>query len=211
MTTRVVLPSAGHPGWPPFRRVSESEANRGRQLPEHAHEREEVLTYVTEGFASYQLAGGAVEPLARGSARLLTAPGRVTHRVAPAQGGAIRWFNLVVALPSDSTGAPRLQSMDPEAPTFEEDTVHVRPILGRGATMSSSLGLECHALQFSEESTTFRGVGADRRAVLYALSGRGSVDQREVEAGAAAFVEGLAGVAVHGAAGFAAILVTAPA
>jgi len=168
------------------------------------------LTYVTEGFASYQLESGTIEPLQRGSARLLTAPGRVSHRVSPAKGGAIRWFNLVVALPESSTGSPRLQSMGPQTPTIEEDTVLVRPILGPGAPMASAAGFECQELQFTGEATTFRRLSSNRRAILYAMSGRGAVDQREIEGGEAAFIEGMPGIAVQGRDGFRVILATAP-
>jgi len=210
VTTRLLVPSRGQPSWTPFQRVTESIANRGRQLPAHAHEREEVLTYVTEGFASYQLERGTVEPLQHGSARFLTAPGRVSHRVSPTKSGAIRWFNLVVALPASSTGTLRLQSMSPQAPTIEEDTVSVRPILGPGAPMASVAGVECQELQFTGEGTTFRRVGSSRRAILYAMSGRGAVDQREIAGGEAAFIEGMQGVAVQGSDGFCAILATVP-
>jgi redox-sensitive bicupin YhaK (pirin superfamily) len=210
VTTRRLLPAPTQPNWNPFQRVAESIATRARQLPAHAHEREEVLTYVTEGFASYQLEGGAVEPLPQGSGRLLSSPGRASHRVSPGKGGAIRWFNLVLALPAGVTGAPRLQSMAADAPAIVEDTVRVRPIVGAQAPMVSSAGLECQELRFSEEGTTFRKVGSERRAVLYAMSGRGRVDQREIEAGEAALIEGMPGVAVQGTEGFCVILATAP-
>jgi redox-sensitive bicupin YhaK (pirin superfamily) len=210
VTTRRLLPIPAQPNWSPFHRVAESVANRARQLPRHAHEREEVLTYVTEGFASYQLESGATEFLERGSGRLLTAPGRVTHCISPAQGGAIRWFNLVMALPAGSSGGIRLQMMGPHTPTIEEDTVLVRTMVGPRAPMTSAAGLECEELQFRTEGTTFRKLGPGRRAVFYAMSGRGSVDQNAIEAGEVAFIEGMPGVAVHGDGGFSGILATAP-
>jgi redox-sensitive bicupin YhaK (pirin superfamily) len=211
VTTRLLVPSTGQPSWAPFRRVAESTASRGRQLPAHAHEREEVLTYVTEGFASYQLESGPPEALPRGSARLLTAPSRASHRVSPAKGGAVRWFNLVWALPAGSTGTLRLQTMGPETPTNEEDTVGVRTIMGPGAPMASAAGIECQERLFTAEGTTFRRLGPNRRAIVYALSGRGTVNQREIEGGEAAFIEGLQGIAVQGGDGFRALLTTAPA
>jgi redox-sensitive bicupin YhaK (pirin superfamily) len=211
VTTRLLLPISAQSTWKPFHRVAESVANRARQLPTHPHEREEVLTYVTEGFASYQLGAAPPESLERGSGRLLTTPGRVTHRISPAEGGAIRWFNLVVALPASSGGEPRLQRLGPDTPTTEEDTVLVRRIVGPRAAMTSSAGLECQELRFRTEGTTFRQVGPGRRAVFYAMSGRGSVDQKAIEAGEVAFVEGMPGVAVHGDSGFSGILATAPA
>jgi redox-sensitive bicupin YhaK (pirin superfamily) len=210
VTTRLLVPTSTQPTWAPFLRVAESVANRARQLPTHAHEREEVLTYVIEGFASYQLENGTVESLQRGGGRLLTTPGRVSHRISPAEGGAIRWFNLVLALPVGSTGPSRLQLMSPHAPTVEEDTVLVRPIVGPRGPMSSAAGFECEELRFPNDGTTFRKVGLDRRAFFYAMSGRGSVDHKDIEAGEAAFVEGMPGVAVRGSNGFSAIFGAAP-
>jgi redox-sensitive bicupin YhaK (pirin superfamily) len=210
VTNRLLVPTPTQPEWRPFRRVAESVANRARQLPAHSHQSEEVLTYVTDGFASYQLEGGNMEPLPRGSGRLLTVPGRASHRISPGTGGAIRWFNLVLSLPAGSAGDVRLQLMDAQGPILKEDQVHVRPIVGSGAQMASAAGLECHELQFTDEATTFRKIGSDHRAFLYATAGRGSVDQRAIEAGEVAFIEGMPGVAVQGKPGFSAILATAP-
>jgi redox-sensitive bicupin YhaK (pirin superfamily) len=176
----------------------------------HAHEREEVLTYVTEGFASYQFESGPIQPLRRGSGRLLTSPGRTTHCISPTQGGAIRWFNLVLSLPASSTGVARLQLMDPQEPAIEEDTVLVRSIVGPRSAMTSSAGLVCEELQFRTEGTTFRKVGPAQRALFYAMAGRGSVAHQPIESGEVAFVEGMPGIALHGEAGFGGIFASAP-
>lgn len=210
VTARRVLPTAAQAEWRPFERVAESIANRARQMPVHAHERSEVLTYVTEGFASYQLEKDAIEPLERGSGRLLTTPGRVSHRISPAQGGAIRWFNLVLGLPPGASGAARLQRLLPAAETAEEEKVRVRSIVGPQGPMTSAAAMECDELRFVDEGTTFRRLGSDRRAVFYAMSGRGSIDQKDIEAGEAAFVEGMPGVSIRGDAGFWGVLATVP-
>ncbi len=210
VSTRLVIPSSAQPAWPPFRRLGESIASRGRQLPAHAHAAEEVLTYVIEGFASYQLDAGPSVPLSQGSARLLTALSRVNHRVVPAEGAAIRWFNLVVGLPQASVGGPQLQAAGPGVPPVEVDNVRVVRLVGPEAPMRSSAGLECADLLFVQESTTFATLGGGRRAIVYALAGHGSVDQRDLSSGEAALAEGLPAVAIRGAPGFRAILATAP-
>ena len=207
---RLVIPTASQPAWPPFRRVGESIASAGRQLPRHVHEHEEVLTYVTEGNASYQLEEAPVEALPSGAARLLTAPGKVSHRVSPAQGSAIRWFNLVVGLPTPAAGAPRAQAMAPDAPRQEVDNARVLALVGPRAPMTSGAGLECQELAFDVASTTFARLGARRRAILYALAGQGLVAQQSVSAGEAALVEGLPAVPIQGSPGFRAIWATAP-
>lgn len=210
VTTRLLVPTAAQPSWSPFQRVAESIANRARQLPTHAHERVEVLTYVTEGFATYQLEAGTPESMQRGGGRLLTTPGRVTHRISPAHGGAVRWFNLVLSLPMPTAGAPRLQQIGPDAPTVEEGPVRIRPIVGPQAPMSSSAGFECQEIQFRSEGTTFSRIGTDRRSLFYATSGRGSVAQQPVEAGEVAFIEGMPGISIQGDGGFSGILAIAP-
>ncbi|HTW55473.1 MAG TPA: hypothetical protein VMG36_03375 [Thermoplasmata archaeon] len=210
VTTRLVLPTGGQPVWPPFVRVAESAASQGRTLPAHAHEREEVLTFVTEGFAVYQLGHDAPVALSQGAARLLTTGVRTEHRVSPAHGGAIRWFNLVVGLPAADARAPRLQSAGADSPTIEVDTVRVRPLVGPRAPMTSGAGLECQELVFVNESTTIPRVGPRRRGVLYALAGRGTVDDQPLEAGEAALVEGVPGISVRGHVGFRAMFATGP-
>ena len=210
VSTRLLVPTASQPAWPPFRRIAESIASHGRQLPAHAHELEEVLTYVTEGFAAYQVEDGPVDSLPQGSARLLSAPSRVTHRVAPSRGAAVRWFNLVVGLPKGASGTPQLQSAGPERPSLDVDDVRVLPLVGARAPMVSATGLECQDMVFSQRSTTFLRVGELRRAVLYALAGQGTVDQEGVSAGSAVLAEGLPGVALQGSPGFRAIFATAP-
>lgn len=211
VTTRSVVPSTAQPEWVPFRRITEGIASKGRTLPPHAHEREEVLTYVTEGFAVYQLGHDAPLALSQGSARLLTTGARVEHRVSPAQGGAIRWFNIVVTLPAGDTRPARVQSAAADTPVVEVDTVRVRPLVGPRAPMASAVGLEAQEMLFVADSTTIPRVGPRRRAFVYALAGRGAVDDRPIETGEAALVEGVPGISVHGTVGFRAIFASAPA
>lgn len=210
VTTRLVIPSAGQSAWPPFMRLAESVASRGRQLPAHAHEREEVLTYVTDGFASYQVEDGPVEVLQPLSAQLLTSPTKVTHRVSPSKGGAIRWISLVMTLPDGFSGGRRLQSSTFDSPPVEEDNTLVRRLVGPRARMVTSSGFECTDIVFSENSTTFRRVGQDRRGLVYALAGRGTIDRQDIEAGEAVLMDGIPGTSVRGDEGFRVLLATAP-
>lgn len=209
-TTRLVLPTAVQAAWPPYHRVAETVATRTRQFPPHAHEGEEVLTYVIEGSASYQLESGAIQPMRPGSARLLSATSRAAHRINPSQGGVIRWFSLVAGLPDGASGAVRLQASEPPASPRYDESAHVRPLVGPGATMTSAMGLESAEISFVELSTTYRRLGHGRRGLVYSLSGRGSVDGNPLEVGEAALVEGAAGIAIQGNEGFRVIVATAP-
>ncbi len=210
VTVRLGLPTSTLPAWPPFRRLAEGIASRGRRLPPHAHEREDVLTFIVEGFASYQLEDGPVASLPQGAARLLTAVRRTTHRVDPAEGAAIRWFNLVVDLPPSYVGRDDLQSVGPETSSLEIDNVRVRKLVGPRGPMRSGAGLICEALTFPDASTTFRRVGAGSRALLYVSAGAGAVDEQPIAAGESAFLEGVPGVSVRGTPGFQAVWATAP-
>lgn len=208
--TRLILPTSAQPVWPPYHRVGETAADRARPFPAHSHEHEEVLTFVRDGFASYQTENGPVELLQAGSARLLTSPSRTTHRISPARGGAIRWFNLVVALPVTVAGPRRLQSSEAPATPFYEENAIARPLVGPQGPMSSDAGLECRELTFVESSTSFLRVGHDRRGLVYAFSGRGIIEDHGLETGEAALVEGAAGIAIHGTPGLQVIAITAP-
>lgn len=208
--SRLVLPTSVQPAWPPFRRVGETVANRVRTVPPHSHERGEVLTYVIEGFASYRFASEPAKLLEPGSARLLTCPTQATHSISPARGGPVRWFSLVVDLPDAASGDNRLQPIPSStAPVYEDETI-VRPLVGPESRVTSLSGLECREISFEQPSTTFLRVGHGRRAIVYALTGRGSVDARGLEAGEAALVEGAAGIAIQGSARFRVIAATVP-
>ena len=210
VTTRLVLPTTLQPAWPPYRRVSEGIASARRQLPSHAHEREEVLTYLIEGRASYQLEGGPVESLSAGSALLLTAPARSRHSISPAEGASVRWFNLVLDLSGAFDAPARLQATDSTPGRRLVDEVEVRPLTGPRGPMTAGSGLESEVLAFLTESTTFRKVGPGRRAIVYAWAGEGSVDEHAVRAGETALIEGVPGVAVRGMEGFQAVFTSVP-
>ena len=210
-TTQLVIPTSSQPAWPPFVRVGETLSDRVRQFPAHTHEHHEVLTYVSEGFASYQLGTEPPERLVPGSARLLTVPSRSAHRISPAQGGPIRWFNLVVTLPPTAQGESRLQGSEaPSRPPEYDGTPVIRPLVGPKAPMASAAGLECRDITFVEPGTTFQRVGHERRGFVYVLSGRGTVDGHSVEMGEAALADGVAGLAIHALQDLRVITATAP-
>lgn len=209
-TTRLVLPTSDQPAWPPYLRVGETAVNRARPFPAHSHLREEVLTYVIEGFASYQMGDRPEELVKPGGVRLLTSPSRSAHRIRPSRGGPIRWFNLVVRLSEASTGEPRIQASDASAAPPSDEDAFVRPLVGPGSSMTSGAGLECHEITFLAPGTIFHRVGHGRRGLVYAIAGRGTVDGHRVEGGEAALVEDAAGIAVQGTEGFRAISATAP-
>jgi redox-sensitive bicupin YhaK (pirin superfamily) len=209
-TTRTVLPSGSGETLPPFERVAETVATPRRRFPPHRHEGVEVLTYVTEGSASYVYGSGAADPLAPGAVRLLTAPTSVSHTIEAKEGSTVRWFAAVVPLAKGAAGPSRLQSGFAQPSAVQPDGTVVRHVLGPPTGLTSAAGLECVALEFRESGTAFQRVGHDRVAVCYVLSGEGKVDNRPLEVGEAALVEDSAAVAVHGLAGFRTILLSAP-
>jgi redox-sensitive bicupin YhaK (pirin superfamily) len=209
VTSRTVLPSAGQGPWPPFERVGEIVATAGRKLPAHAHEHQEVVTYVIEGFATHVLGAAAPEPLRPRSVVVLAAPGKITHALSPAEGSTIRWASVVVALPPASAGAPTEQRAQLGDPAPQPDGTVVRRLVGAGG-LRSQVALECDEIEFVASGTSFRRIGHDRRAVLYAFRGRGRVDAFPVEEGEAALIERVSGIGLHGEPGFRALLASVP-
>ncbi len=209
-TNRLVIPSVGLNAWLPFVRVGETIASRARQFPPHTHEHEEVLTYLSEGSATYRLGERPGETASAGTAFLLSSASNVTHSISPIKGGSVRWFVLVIALRAELS-EPRLQSSHlSEASTFEEKT-QVRRLVGPRAPMTSHTGLECRELVFVQRSTSFLRVGHDRHAVVYAMSGAGTVDGRGLQAGEGALISDVSGIAIAGTPGLRVIAATAPA
>ncbi|HTW55451.1 MAG TPA: pirin family protein [Thermoplasmata archaeon] len=210
-TSRLVIPSSGQPAWPPFARAGEVVVSVGRRFPSHTHQGEEVLTYVLEGAAQYKESTGAARSLPAGSAAFLTAPGRAAHTIGPEAGSTIRWFSSVVQLPATASAVPNLQWADPHPGDPQTDGSATRTLVGPNGPMRSGAGLSAQVIRFADDGTTFRRIGHDRRAIVYALRGRGEVDGRPIEIGEAALIDRLAGVALHGFPGFAAMLLTMPA
>jgi redox-sensitive bicupin YhaK (pirin superfamily) len=209
-TTRVALPTGSQPSWPPFERVAETIATARRPFPVHRHSGVEVLTYIIEGSASYELGSDAPRPLVAGSTVLLTAPAPVSHTVKPAAGHTVRWFSLVSTLPSGSSPPGRLQPGLADARRGSAEGTVVRRLLGPGTAITSAIGMEGVAIGFESAATSFQKVGHNRVAVCYALAGRGRLDNEVLEGGEAAFVNDAAGVALEGEAGFHVVFIHAP-
>jgi quercetin 2,3-dioxygenase len=209
-TARLLLPGPGISTWLPFTRAVETIATAARQLPAHAHEGEEVLTYMFEGFADYQYQSDPPAPLPPGSVRLLTSPSKSTHRISPARGSAIRWFSLVVRLPPSVKGDSRVQSAQPASTGTQPDGTVVHDLVGPGSPISAKSGLTAREVSFTSAGTTFQRMGRDRRGLVYALAGRGGIDSQPIEGGEGVLVEGASGIAVHGQAGLRVLVASAP-
>jgi redox-sensitive bicupin YhaK (pirin superfamily) len=190
--------------------VAETIATPRRPFPAHRHEKQEVLTYVIEGSATYTFGHDPPEPLAPGSTKLLTAVTSVSHAISPGQGRVVRWYSLVATLPDGQASANRLQSLRVEPSAMQPDGTVLRQLIGRGSPITSSAGLECEVIEFQEEGTSFRRVGHDRIAVVYALAGPGMVDNACLDGGEAALVDDAAGIALKGEPGFQVIFATGP-
>lgn len=209
-TARLVVPSAGISSWPPMSRAVETLATQTRQLPAHSHEREEVLTYVVEGFASYQYESQPAVAMPAGSVRLLSATTKVSHRVSPARGGSIRWFSLVSGLPASADGAPSSQASQPRESELQPDGTVSRTLVGPGSGINSKGNLQAREVRFVTAGTIFQAVGHARRGLVYAFSGRGEIDSQPIEGGEAVLIEGASGIALHGQPGLRLLVASAP-
>ncbi len=209
-TTRTVIPTVVQPRWPPLERVAETIATPRRRFPPHRHEGAEVLTYVIEGLGSYEFGPDPPVPVLPGAVKLLTAPTSVSHAVNPGSGQTVRWFSVVAALPDGTASVPRLQSGRAEETGVRPDGTNVQRLVGPKVAIRSAIGLECEAITFLSDGTSFQRVGHDSVALCYALSGRGMVDGEALEGGEAALVENAAGIALQGQPGFHVVFVRVP-
>jgi redox-sensitive bicupin YhaK (pirin superfamily) len=209
-TTRTVIPTTTQPRWPPFERVAERIATARRPFPPHRHEGVEVFTYVVEGTASHQFGSEPGATLVAGSTTLLTAPTAVSHAINAGMGQTVRWFAAVAALPAGKASAPGLQLGRIAPVGVQPEGTILHRLVGPGSPLTSSVGMECAAIEFRSAGTSFQRVGHDRIAVCYALGGRGTVDNQPLEGGEAALVEDAAGVAIDGQRTFRIVLVSAP-
>lgn len=210
VTTRMTIPTPSQPRWPPFERVAETIAAPRRRFPPHRHEGAEVLSYAIEGMGLYSYGSDAPVTLTKGSVALLTAPSAASHGVDPEQGRTFRWFAAVVAMPSTVTGVPRIQVSNVPAGPVQADGTAIRRLVGPGAPITSAAGLEAEVIEFRDDGTTFRRIGHDRVATVYALAGRGAVDSDPLEVGESALVSEAAGIGIQGRPGFHVIMLSAP-
>ena len=209
-TTRAVIPTSSAPPWPPFKRVAETIATPRRRFPPHKHEGVDVLTYVIEGSGTHEFGSDPPTSVTSGSTSLLTAPTTVAHSMNPAKGQTLRWFGILVTLPSGAPGPVRLQSARPESSGILPDGTVVRHLVGPGSSITSTIGFECEEIEFLNAGTAFRRVGHDRVAVGYVISGRGQIDGAGVETGEAALAADAAGVGIQGRAGLKLMFASAP-
>jgi redox-sensitive bicupin YhaK (pirin superfamily) len=209
-TIRTILPNEEKDRLPPFERVVETIVGPRRRFPPHRHERVEVLTYVTEGAASYLYGTEPPDRLGSGAVRLLSAPTSVSHAIDANVGATVRWFAAVATLPAEVTGAPRLQATTAVPSALQSDGTIVRPVVGSAAGVISAAGMEGEAIEFRDAGTAFRRVGHDRVAIGYAVTGVGRVENETVHGGEAALVEDAAGIAIQGKPGLRIILLSAP-
>jgi redox-sensitive bicupin YhaK (pirin superfamily) len=210
-TTRLVVPTTSLPIWGPFQRVAETIATPRRRYPPHGHEKVEVLTYLIEGSGMYEYGPSPAAPILPGAVNLLTAPSNVTHAINPGPGQTLRYFAVVATLPGgEAHAAPRLQSSRPEPAPPQPDGTVTCHLVGAGKGLVSAVGLESDVIEFRSAGAAFRKVGHDRIAVGYVLSGRGRIDNQDVEAGEAVLVEDAAGIALDGRAGLRMVLTSAP-
>jgi redox-sensitive bicupin YhaK (pirin superfamily) len=211
VATRVLFPTPQLDRWSPFVRFAETIATFRKRTGDHRHRHEEVMLYVLEGAAVHSQPGGAVDTLSVGSVLLLTAPAEAAHAAIPGKGRTSRWISIVMELPEQmKDGTPTYRFTRPSPLPIGADGAMVTNLVGPRAQMPAGSGLECSDILFVEDGTSFVEVGHSRRGIVYAVSGEGRIEDAKIEVGEAALVERMGGIALHGTAGFRAILATAP-
>lgn len=209
-TARVVLPTVALPKFAPYERVAETIALPARRLPMHKHQASEVFTYVIEGSGTYEVAGSPIEPIGAGDARLLSAPSIASHAISPEKGHSIRYFAVVANLAANDAATVKVQSSRASESGPQADGTAVTRLVGPTGPLRSSAGLECDALRFVNDGTSFRRVGHGTIALCYALAGRAHIDNETIEGGEAAVIANAAGVAIQGEPGFRAMILRTP-
>lgn len=209
-TARLMLPTTNVTSWSPFTRIVETIATTSRQPPSHAHEGEEVLTYMFEGFADYQFGNDPPVSLPPGSVRLLTATGKASHRIAPSKGSTVRWMSVVLDLPPGTVGESRIQGGSPRPSEMQPDGSVITELVGLNSGLASKSGLIAKEVRFAQDGTAFNRIGHGRRGFAYAIGGRGAIDNQPIETGEGVLLDRVAGVALHGQRGLRLLIGSAP-
>ncbi len=210
VATRAVIPSVPMATWPPLERVAETIATARKRFGAHAHSRQEVLIYLIEGEARHSAGTGPGEELVAGSMVYVAAGVSTAHAVNPRPGATARWFSIVAALPEGAPATATVRVDRPAESDVQPDGTSVTSLIGPGSSLTSLVGLEVSVLRFHAQGTAFRRVGPGHRSVVYALAGRGSVDNFPLETGEAALVEDAAAVSISGSEDFRVVHATVP-
>lgn len=209
---RVLFPSMAQGPWTPFLRFAETVATGGGIDPEgHPHRDEEVLTYVLDGEVDHEDAEGSRTVLGAGSAVLFAARSETRHNLVAHPGSRARWLSVVIRLPGGDVGPDhRVQFAPAPLPAGEKPGARERRVVGPGAALVASSALECTELELRANVRHTWSIGRGRRAVVYVLDGRATIDEQPVEISSGALLENATAVSLNTESGARLIVASAP-
>ncbi len=208
---KVLFPTLRQGPWLPVVRLAESTAQGPWEPDLHSHVSEEVVNYVLSGgIVEVDAADRRVE-LGVGTVVVHASGEEYRHDVAPRPGGASRWLSVVASLPRGRVPAAAPSGVfRAPAPTELAPGILSRALVGGGAEARSQLGMELSTLEFARHGSTRLAVPADRRAVLYAIGGQGSIGGLPTTEGEGVLTENATTLEAEGGSGFELFVVTVP-
>jgi len=211
VTARLLFPTAQQGPWLPFERLAETIATSRKKGGPHSHQAEEVIVYVLEGFVDHEYDGGHRESLSQGSVLVLTAHDEIRHELVMGKGRTARWLSMVLRIPWHTEAPPTSVQIKATGDAIEAaDGTVLRPIVGSRARADAFTQVECTDIEFAKGGTAFFQLGKTRRAVVYVLSGSGTIGNEHIEPGHGGLVENSSGISIHGSPGFRVALATVP-
>ncbi|MGA7923476.1 MAG: pirin family protein [Thermoplasmata archaeon] len=211
VSVRRLFPTSKVKEWLPYKLFGETIATSRKRPGAHSHAAEEVVTYVLEGYVDYVGSQGPQVSLHAGCVLTLTASATTSHELAMRKGRTARWIGITLPITLTREGEPPVvQTSEVSRPEASPDGSISVPVIGTGGPVRLKSGLNLADVAFVEEGTAFVRAGADRRTIVYSISGSGSVDQQHVHAGNGVLLDGVGAIALQGLPGFRVIVASAP-
>jgi len=189
VTVRRLMPVAGRLNFDPFVLWDHFDI-AGGGFPDHPHRGFEAITYLFDGGMRHADNLGNRGTVGPGGAQRFTAGSGIVHSEFPDghAAGVQLWINLPQRLKGLDPDYQQLQAA--ELPETEADGAVVRTIVGDGSPLTLHTAVEYLDIHLGAGARFSRAIPADHRGLLYAVAGEATVEEEQLGAGDACFVEG---------------------
>jgi len=189
ITVKRLMPVAGRHNFDPFVLWDHFDI-AGGGFPNHPHRGFEAITYMFAGGMQHTDNLGNSGTIRNGGAQRFTAGKGIVHSEMPeGQSAGIQlWINL----------PKRLKQVDPEyqqvdsVPVVSSDGTHIRTIVGEQGAIQLKTDVEYLDIALDAGAELKRAIPEGFRGFVYLVDGSVRLQERELSAGSAAFIEDVA-------------------
>ena len=194
-----LFPVPGRMNHDPFVLWDHFEIGAGRGFPDHPHRGFEAITYMFSGGMNHKDNLGNESFVTAGGAQRFTAGSGMVHSEMPAERGSSNGIQLWINLPKRLKRIqPSYQQVDSELfPLHKLDGVSVTRIVGEGSPLALNTEVEYQHIKLEKGAEFAASITPGLRGLIYMVDGDLQVNQVEVTAKQALFIEEEAELVMH--------------